>query len=240
MRAPSALLIVFAALIAPAAAGAQAPPPDPERTTLSVTGTGAVQVRPDTARVSVLVRRVSADREAARASANRRTAQIVAALTRLGIPRQEIQTAGISLSQIRLRPVRRGGPRRLRHVARNELTVRTGRLELVGSIFDVATRAGATEFDGTRFTVENRTPGRADATAAAVADARARADAAAAALGLRVVGVRSVNLDTSPQTQSNDVLPATGAPGSSGTPTPVQPGLEEIDARVTVVFLLGA
>lgn len=132
---------------------------------------------------------------------------------------------------------------RVRYVARNQLTVRTTLLEAVGPIFDVATRAGATDFSGPRFTIVNRTPARADATSAAVADARRRADAAAGALGLRVTGVRSVSLDGAVQTTSDaGTLPESTSEGGGGSesPTPVEAGVEEIGARVTVVFVLGS
>ena len=223
-------------LAAPAAAQAQEP------TTLSVTGSGTVQVKPDLATVGISVRRVALTGEAARASVNRRTRQILSGLARRGIPRVEVQTSGISLSRQRLRPLRKGGSRRVRFVALNALTVRTKRLGLLPGLFDTATRAGATDFRGPEFSIEDATPGRADATTAAVADARRRAEAAAAALGLRVTGVRSVTLDPGASTGSEQAttVPTSAAEDTDETPTPVSPGTEEVTAVVTVVFVLAA
>lgn len=235
MRRLLALTIGFALL--PAATAAAEEP-----TTLSVTGRGVVRVKPDTATVGIDVRRVGVDREHPRASANRRTRQIIASVTRLGVARRDIQSTGITLDELRLRPRHKGGRPRIRYVAHNTLTIRTTAIELVGRIFDVATRAGATDFSGPDFEVVNRTPHRADATAAAVDDARRRAEAAAAALGLRLIGVRSVTLDAAPAPTvvngESESLPATSGGGSADS-TPVQPGVEEISARVSVVFLLG-
>ncbi|HEX8102009.1 MAG TPA: SIMPL domain-containing protein [Solirubrobacteraceae bacterium] len=226
------------ALVPATTAGAQAPA---EPTTLSVTGTGTVQAKPDTATISIDVRRVGVERERPRTSVNRRTRQIIGAVRRLGVRREDIQTSGITLDEQRLRPRHKGGRTRIRYVAHNSLTVRTTALEVVGRIFDVATRAGATDFSGPEFEVVNRTPHRADATAAAVDDARRRADAAARALGLRVVGVRSISLDPSEPTRTFDeagALPVSGE-ADGGESTPVTPGLEDIGAVVSVVFVLG-
>ncbi len=239
MRSLLVVPLALAALL-PATASAQAPPPEREPTTLSVTGTGTVRVKPDTATIDIEVRRVGVAQEGPRASVNRRTTQIVAAVTRLGVARADIQTSGISLTQLRLRPAKKGGRARIRYIAANRVTVRTGVLEVVGRIFDVATRAGATDFAGPDYEVSNRTPARADATGVAVRDARRRADAAAAALGLRVVGVRSVTLDPGSGGGSSDqeVQPTESAGGRAQPPTPTSPGLEPVTATVSVAFVL--
>lgn len=240
MRTLIALTAALALL--PAATAAAQAPPAPEPPTLSVTGAGVVQAKPDTATIFIDVRRIGIDRERPRTSANRRTRQIIAAVRRLGVAREDIQTSGITLDEQRLRPRRKGGKIRIRYVAHNQLTVRTTLLAVVGRVFDVATRAGATDFSGPQFQVVNRTPHRADATAAAVDDARQRADAAARALGLRVIGVRSVTLDSSSSRTGADEagsLPSSDSAGGGGTRTPVTPGLEAIGAQVSVVFELG-
>lgn len=239
------LLIAVAAALAlvPASAAAQTPTNAPEPTLLAVTGDGVVRAKPDTATISIFVRRVGLEREKPRTSVNRRTRQIIRAVTRLGVRRAEIQTSGISLDQRRLRPRRRGGRVRIRYVASNLLTVRTTALEVVGRIFDVATAAGATDFSGPDFEIVNTTAPRAAATEAAVADARRRADAAARALGLRVIGVQSVALDgadipTGDDESEGGIRELAGAEGGGGS-TPVRPGVEQIDAQVSVVYILG-
>lgn len=237
------LLTLVLVLVLPAAAAAQAPPApaEPSGPTLGVTGVGFVRAEPDTATLDIDVRRVGLDQEGPRTSVNRRTRQILAALARIGVPRADVQTSGIRLDQQRLRPRRKGGRTRIRYVAQNSLTVRTTLIRAVGRIFDAATRAGATDFSGPQFEVVNRTPARAEATAAAVTDARRRADAAAAALGLRVIGVRSVTLDGGPSGSDDEAaaLPQSDE-AAGGEATPVRPGVEEIAATVSVVFLLGS
>lgn len=238
-RSRLAVLLAALVLVAPATAAAQAEPP-----TLSVTGLGTVEARPDTATIGLVVRKVSPTREGARTVVNRRTSQVIASLTRLGIAREEIRTSGITLEQQRSRPRAKGRRLTIRYIGTNQLTVRTRALELVGRVFDVATASGATEFNGPDFTLETRTPARADATTAAITDARRRAEAAAAALGLRVTGVRSVALDPgdspTPSSAGSDgsSLPTTTT--GTAAPTPAEPGTEIVDARVVVVFELGA
>src|SRR4051812_35320196 len=227
------LAVLFALTPAPALAAEQ---------TLSVLGRGSVQRKPDTAQVTASVRRTAPTAQAARDSVNTRTRRVVAAATGLGIPRTDIQTSSITLSRSTLRPLRKGGPRRVRYNASTTVEVRVADLDRLAPLFNAVTAAGANGIDGPEFSFGDPSAGRADAERAALADARARADSAAAQLGLTVIGVQSVNLDparvsTPEPAQAQAVAPATGAPRP--VPTPVLPGTEEITAEVAVVYLLG-
>lgn len=71
------------------------------------------------------------------------------------------------------------------------------------------------------------------ATRAALADARRRADDAAARLGLRITGIRSVDLAPL-QSGAYEESAGSGAGGSS--PTRISPGRQEFSATVRVVY----
>lgn len=212
---------------------AQAQDTSPPESTLSVRGEGSVRVRPDVATVFVSIRRIAVSAPAARNDANARTRRFLTALSKLGIPARDVQTSQVELSRTTIRPLHKGGPRRVRYVASNDVTVRTTRFELISPVFDAATRAGAT-FTGPSFGFQDPSAGRLAATRAALADARRRADDAAAAIGYHVVAVRSVSLDASNSVVQGDAAPAP----AGGKATPIRPGTEEVSATADVVYVI--
>jgi hypothetical protein len=162
---------------------------------------------------------------------------VLAAITKLGIDRGGVQTSGISLSRSQV-PATRRHPAHKLYSASNDLTVSTTKISLVGPIVDAATQAGADSIDGPDFSFGDPSAGLAAATRAALADARSRADDAAAAIGYAVVGVQSVAIDPD-ESQTPEPVAADAAPeAKSPTPTPVDPGRQEVDATVDVVFLI--
>ncbi len=226
-----ASIVVVLALWPQAVALAQ-----PGTTTLHVVGHGRVFVQPDLATISIVVSRPGATRQLAEGRVNRVTAGIIGGLVRIGIDRASIQTSNIMLGTSTVRVGRHG--HRTVYNAEIDLTVTTKRISLLASLFDVATRGGADSFSGPNFGFSDPSAGLLDATAAALSDARRRADAAAAQLGLKVVGVQSVDLDPG---SGSTPAPAQGAPGSgtAKSSTPVLPGRLEVDANVDVVYELG-
>ena len=215
--------------------------------TLSVVGQGVARPTPDVATVTVSIRRVRAGAESARSSVNSRANRIIDAARALDVPRSDIQTNQIELSRAVLRPLRKGGKRRIRYTASTELEVRFADTDVVGRFLNAATALGASSFEGPEFTFSSPNAGRAEAEQNALRDARKRADAAAALLGLRVIGVRS--LDLNPEsliaeptpTASEQAAGSTGspAPKKSPAPTQVEAGAEDVTATVNVVFLIG-
>lgn len=213
-------------------------PPAAVPSTLSITGNGSVQIAPDVATLSIGVRSTGATATGARSKANARTNAVLLAMTRLGIDRGSIQTSGISLSRSQVAATRRHPAHKL-YAASNDLTVRTTKVSLVGPIVDAVSAAGADNIDGPNFSFGDPSAGVSAATRAALADARSRADDAAAAIGYRVVGVQSVAVN--PDTSPTPVSVGSAAPSAAikaPTPTPVDPGRQEVDATVGVVYLI--
>jgi uncharacterized protein YggE len=221
--------LTLLALATPASALAQ-------QQTTTVNGLGSAQVKPDTGAVSVAVRRSGRDQSDVRDTVNRSTVKIYRRLLALGLDASDITTTGIRLTQ---RTIRSGKGRRAKHIrysAVDELRVVTTRLNLLGRIFDTSLRAGATDFGGPAFSLQNPTEARALAVQLASRDARARAEAAATELGMKIVGIQSFDLDG----YHGGYPTAVAAPdaGSASPPTTVSPGTAKIEARVRVVFIL--
>jgi len=112
------LVIVAVALGAAPAAAQEAAEP----TTLAATGVGRALLRPDQAEIFLGVDRVRATSRRARVVANRRVAAVRRALRARGIPAQDVQTSGVSVTRERVR-ARRGRPARFRYRATSQLTV---------------------------------------------------------------------------------------------------------------------
>ena len=224
-------IVVALALWPPAVALAQGAP-----ATLHVVGHGRVFVQPDLATISIVAARSASSRQLAEGRVNRVTSAIISGLVRIGIDRASIQTSNIVFGSSTFRVGRH--VHRTVYNAEIDLTVTTNRVSLLPSLFSVATRDGADSFSGPNFGFTDPSAGLLAATAAALSDARRRADAAAAQLGLRVVGVQSVDLDPG---SGSTPAPAQGAPGSGGakSSTPVLPGRLEVDTSVDVVYELG-
>jgi uncharacterized protein YggE len=205
-----------------------------------VIGHGRSFVRPDMANVGITVLQEKATRELARGRADLVANRIIAGLQGLGISRPDIQTTSISLSSNKV------GRRHHRHTvwdAEIDLTVNTSEIKLLPGLFAVASRDGAYSFQGPNFGFSNPSAGLPEATTAAINDARSRASAAAAALGEQVIDVQSIDLDPNVGVlQPPQAVSSPGASAGTGkptTPTPVLPGLQEVDASVDIVYAIG-
>ena len=106
-------------------------------------------------------------------------------------------------------------------------------------LIDAVADAGADQIGDPEFGFADPSAGRTLATRAALADARRRADDAAAVAGLRITGVRSVNLDPGLRRGAS----TTGlrqhrrlGAARSRRPTTVSPGTRDFVERVRVIY----
>jgi uncharacterized protein YggE len=219
-------LMLAAAPLAAQQRDAAAPVPD----TIVTSGEAMIRRAPDRAFVTVTVEaRAKNPRDAQRLNAEAMTA-VHQRLTQARVPKEALRTLGYDLEQEFDFP---GGRRVLREfVARNAVEVRVDDIARVGEVLDVAVQGGATAISGVRFELQDREKVEREALRLAVADARSRADAAAAGAGRsidRVVKIEDV--------REGGVI-SMGRPmmamKAEAAQTPVEPGLVEIRARVTL------
>ena len=118
-------------------------------------------------------------------------------------------------------------------VARNSIEVRVDEIARVGELLDVVVQGGATSVSGVRFDIQDREKIERDALRLAVVDARSRAEAAAAGAGRSVDRIVKIE-----DTRDSGVTPLPRAmmtmKAADAPQTPVEPGLVEIRARVTL------
>jgi|tagenome__1003787_1003787.scaffolds.fasta_scaffold20919338_3 uncharacterized protein YggE len=225
MRTGFAALAATLLLAAPAAAQTTDTTP-----TIAVDGSGTATLLPDIADFQAGVLRRAPTSARARRSANARIAAILKALKARGVADADIQTAGLSIERRRFH-------HRVRYTAAQTLTIRSRDVKHLGALLDAVANAGADSVEAPEFGFADPSNGQQLAERAALADARKRADAAAAQTGLRITGVRSVDLDP----QAGEFAPeSTGAGGGSSEkaprPTRIEPGTQAFSATVRVVY----
>jgi uncharacterized protein YggE len=224
-------LIVTTLLLSAPQASAQ--PPEAASVTNVVVTSGEAVVRraPDRAFIHVTVEtRAKSPRDAQRQNAEAMTA-VDERLSAARVPRDSVRTLGYDLEQEFDYTQGRRVPREF--VARNALEVRVDEVARVGELLDVAVQGGATAIGGIRFDLRERDKVEQEALRLAVVDARARADAAAAGAGRsidRIIRIEDV--------REGVVMMArpmmTMAKSAEAAQTPIEPGLVEVRARVTL------
>src|SRR5438094_4012648 len=228
---PSRLLVLAATLLAVPAA---AQPPAAPTETLSVSGTGRVELTPDRAVFSVGVQTMAPTVAAALQENSARASAIIAALKRLGAADREIRTSQVSIYPQQEQPGGRA-PKIVGYQVSNGITVVREDPSAVGKFLQAAVDAGANTISGVSFTVSDPTRGRDTALQAAVADARAKAEVLARAAGRTLGRVISI-------AEGGGVRPpvpmAYEMKAMRTAEVPVEPGSEERSFTVSVVFEL--
>jgi hypothetical protein len=194
-------------------------------------GEAVVRRAPDRAFVTVTVEtRAKSPRDAQRLNAEAMTA-VQQRLTQARVPKDAVRTLGYDLEQEFDFTGGRRTPREF--VARNAIEARVDEMGRVGEVLDVAVQGGATSISGVRFDLQERDKVERDALRLAVADARARADAAAAGAGRSVDRIVRIE-DTREGGVITMARPMMSMAKADAAQTPVEPGLVEIRARVTL------
>ena len=235
MRTIPSMLLVSAAL-----AGCSQTPADPrgvarDEVLLQVVATGRTDTRPDQARFTAGVQTNAATAAAASTGNNNVMNRVAAALERLGVKPDDVQTRQITLSRIDY------GPERGRFQANNMVEVRVRDLRRVGEAIAATTEAGANVVSGPDMIVADPEAANRSAYAQAYKSARQRADAYAAAAGLKVARVLAIRDggDSGPVPYYGDAMVTEQASAPpSVAPPPFWPGMNTSQVRVRADFAL--
>jgi uncharacterized protein len=224
------LMLITLVLAAPQAS-AQSPEASSPPNVVVTSGEAAVRHAPDRAFVTVTVEaRAKNPRDAQRQNADVMTA-VQQRLTAARVPKDAVRTLGYDLEQEFDFTQGRRVPREF--VARNAVELRVDEIARVGELLDVVVQGGATSVSGVRFDIQDREKIERDALRLAVVDARSRAEAAAAGAGRTVERILKIEdaRDTGVSPMPRTIMTMKAA---DAAPTPVEPGLVEIRARVTL------
>lgn len=209
-------------------------PMEHEVATLTVNGSGEARAAPDVAEVRVGVTRQDANAQQAQEQTSQITRQILSALARLNIPKEQLQTTQLTLFPVYAdeQAPQTGEPRIVGYRASNVVSIRLTDLTRIGPVMDAALKAGANGIEGVDFGLREQRPAFDQALRAAVAEARAKADAIATALGVRIVGIRSVEESS----MGRPMMMKSELGGADRVSTPVSPGELTLQAGVTVHY----
>ncbi len=237
----SILLAATAAMIFPLSATAQqqtapAAPVLLDATLLDVVAEGRSTRVPDLATIRAGVVTQATTAQAALSENAQRMDRVIAALRRAGVATRDVQTATIQLNpQYRygenVPPVITG------YQATNTVSVRFREVAKSGAILDALVREGANQIDGPNLSVDALDTAMDEARTDAIRRARARAELYAKAAGLRVERILVIaegSAPMPPQPMPQMMVRAE----MSAKDSQVLPGEQEINATVTVRFLL--
>ena len=186
-------------------------------------GQASVSVPPDQVKIDVNVMTQGASAQEAAVRNSDQVTALLAALTKLLGPNADIKTISYFVG-----PDYRNSSI-VDYSANSTVEVALTNLSLAGTVIDTSVQAGATGVGALRFGLQNTDPMRLQALRQATLQARAHADAMATGLGRTTGAVISVQ-----EAGSNPILPIVGLAAPTAASTPVQPGLIEIQASVTL------
>ncbi len=118
----------------------------------------------------------------------------------------------------------------------NSITVKTKQIDKIGKIIDVSIENGANNVNNINFIVDNNDKLYQEVLAKASRKAKEDAKAIAIALGVRIKGIKSVNVNQGHYRPMQYDSVALGKSRESATP--IVPGNVDINANVTVEFII--
>jgi uncharacterized protein YggE len=211
----------------------------PNETLLQVSASGRAETAPNEARFSAGVQSIGGSAAEASRTNNETINKVLAALDRLGVKKDDVQTRQVSLQRISY------GPNRGRFEANNMIEVRMRDISKAGEAIAVTTDAGANVLSGPNLTVGDPETARNGAYANAFKAARSRADAYAGAAGLKVVRILTIrdagqSYHPGMSYDANMSAEAAAPPPVVQTSAPmIRPGVNTSQVNVQVDFALG-
>jgi uncharacterized protein len=198
--------------------------------TLTFSGTGDVELQPDTAQVNISVHGTGDSSDAALAIATTKMKAVLQALRAMDevkITDADLQTQGVNTS--------RDWEHEGRFNSDQSLGVTIHDPAQAGAVISTATAAGADSVDGPSFSLDEQSAAYRDALRAALADARSKADAAASAMGVRILGTSTIAENSGGG--GPIMYAAADASAKRESTPPVQIGPVTVSAQVTVTFV---
>ena len=238
MKYKTLLFLPIAATLVTSAFAQQARESSPP--VLIVSGNAQAEATPDEATVRLGIVRQETTAQAAQDQANRVAQAILSEIAKLGIPATQIRTSRLTLTPVYApgpRSDSREAPRIASYSASNQVSIEVTNLTQIGPIIDAGLRAGSNQVDGILFRLKDDLPLREQALKKAVAEARRKAETMAEALNVRILGIQEVSETGSsviPRGEGGFVTMA----ARETAPTPVSPGQVEVNASVTVKYLI--
>lgn len=227
--------------------------------TLFVVGNTQTTVKPDKVTLSLAVETTNTTANAALNANSEAMNNTLNALKVAGVRDNETSTAFFNISP-NYRPINQQigqdqyfpppppeSKDIISYTVTNSITVDSYNLLNVSQWIDTAVQAGVNDISSIYFSLsdEKSEAIKNDLLKQAVADAKSKADIAAAAIGLKVLGVKSINIESTggippspPQPLFTRESVEAAAP-TGGPPTSIIVGEQEVTSSVDIIFLIG-
>ncbi len=227
--------------------------------TLFVIGNAQTMVNPDKVTLSLSVETTNTTANTALNANSEAMNKALNALKVAGVPENETSTSFFSISpnynltnqqeeQDQYFPPPIENRDIISYTVTNSITVDSYNLLNVSQWIDTAVQAGVNDVSSIYFNLsdERSEAIKNDLLKQAVTNAKSKADIAATALGLNVIGVKSINIESvgvfppSPPQPflAQEAAGAAVAP-AAGPPTPIIAGEQQVTSSVDITFLIG-
>ncbi|MFB2593247.1 SIMPL domain-containing protein [Paracoccus sp. p4-l81] len=231
----AALLAALSA--APAMAQDQPTAAAPAPAHVIVTGTGRADLNPDMAQMMLGVTERGETAQAALTANSDRMARVLEALRAAGVEDRDLQTSGLTVGPQFDYSTENAPPTLVGYIAQNMVSVRLRDLDNLGAVLDGVMAAGATDFNGLTYGLQDMRPAEDAARRDAVAQARASATLYAAELGMTLGPVRTISEMPIAAVPQPVEMRAYGA-AKGGADAALQPGEVSVTTQVTVEYQL--
>jgi uncharacterized protein YggE len=223
-------------MLSPLGALAEAQPSTASQGQVTVSGTGIVNLKPDTATITLGVSETAKGAVQAQTTVNKKIASVKKALIKAGAKEAEISVSELSVWG---NYDYSGATQELTgYTASHTLNIKTTDMDLVGPLVDAALGAGSNQLQGVFFSLKNDDEAYAQALKLAVEKAREKADVLATAAGVTLGALKSLNetgdYNYGPYISAKYAAADEGQGG--GAPTQVDTGFVTVSATVTVVY----
>ncbi|MDZ7638826.1 MAG: SIMPL domain-containing protein [Bryobacterales bacterium] len=203
-------------------------------TRITASAEASVSTKPDQALLSIGVTTQAPTSQEAGTKNAQETERLLAALTKALGKGGEFKTSGYWINPQYSNAAKEGN-RITSYVARNSVEVSITDLAIVGNVIDAAVKAGSNSIGSLRFTLKDEEAAKTKALIQATSQAREKAAAMAKALGLRVTRVVSVSDASAPPVTPYVMEARMAMADSASARTPVEAGMIDVRASVTVV-----
>ena len=204
--------------------------------TVTVAGHAEVAVVPDTAYISVGIVTLGTDVATAKNSADTIMANILATTTALGIPKENVRTAGFSIHpQYKQSGKYDEAASITGYQVQNTVTITVSDFSLISAVIDSCAQAGANQIHSLRFALRDESKLKDQLLEKAVRDGKAKAELIADTLGTSLGKPLSILSGSYNSPSGYDTVRIAKSASSS---TPISAGTVTLAADVTMVFLL--
>jgi uncharacterized protein YggE len=208
-----------------------------QTTGITVTAQGKASGQPDLANITIGVDTRDLEASQAADQNDAQMAQVMAALSEMGIADEDIRTVEYSI-----RPeidYEDDEQRVIGYVVNNSVLVKIRDVNRVGDVLDAVTEAGANNVYGIQFTFDDPSALRDEARTEAMAEAKKKAGALAELAGVRLGKPRHIN-ESFTESPPYYLEPVYAMPErAAGGAAPVMPGELEISIQVQVTYDIG-